>query len=181
MQNTTKTSSNKILTIPFHDYILTSDGNIINKVGQRLTPIRNTGYNHFVILTVKDESTGKRKKQRFHYEKLLLEKFRNIKISRSDVVWHIDKDENNFDIENLEVISKKEYNKRQLKKKKTLLSQKDVDEIKRKYNSSNRVLNQYDENYSSDDYYSVRKLAQEYNCSGYTIQLVLNGQYKAGN
>ena len=181
MQNTTKTSSKKLLTIPFHDYILTSEGSIINKVGQKLTPIRNTGYNHFVILTVTDELTRKRKKQRFHYEKLLLEKFKNIKIGRSDVVWHIDRDEKNFDIDNLEVISKKEYNKRQLKKKKTLLSQKDVDEIKRRYHSSKRVLNQYDKNYSSDDYCSVRKLAQEYNCSGYTIQLVLNGQYKAGD
>lgn len=179
MKKLFNTSSEK--TIPFYDYHLHSDGYITNKYGHKLTPIRNKGYNHFVILTIKDGKDGKTRRQRFHFEKLLLEKFKNIYAGRSDVIWHIDGDDINFEISNLELISKKEYNRRHHKKKKTILSQKDVDEIIEKYNSSKNVINQYDKNYSDDNYYSVRKLAREYNCSGYTIQLVLKGLYKVGS
>lgn len=172
-------SSDNIKIIPFYGYYLTENGDVFNNRGHKLTPIKNKNYNHFIILTITVDNQKQR--QRFNLEKLMLEQFKGISTTRTDMVWYINGNEEDYRLQNLELITKKEYNRRKNKKKKTILSQKDVDEILHKYHGSHNVVNQYDKNYNDTNFYSVRKLAREYNCSGYTIQLVLTGKYKARN
>lgn len=166
----------------FYDYTIYENGEIVNKHGhvmkQRVRKQKGQGARSEIKLTVNG------KKKNFTVARLVYCVFNNIdplELDKDQCVTFKDGDKLNIHIDNLKLVPRADLIHGSKHSAIAKLTEKEVQEIRSKYNSTkgNRPVNQYDK--GNKEYHSYRSLAKEYGVTHTLIKQIVEGDTRNKN
>lgn len=156
--------------IEYHGYIFHEDGTVISPTGKVMEPqIDKYGNRSILIIFPNKEKPDGLEKHRIYIARTLYNLFHDTILPNNIIIKYKDGDKGNCSIQNLIAVKKPGTSQ------KPVLSQEQVNEIKKLYSNKDKHFHSQWKKTEND--YSIRDLAEKYNVSIYTIQRVLSGAF----
>lgn len=162
---------NKTMVL-YHGYQIFRNGDVYAPNGRKIPIGTNRDLSRYVILSINSV-----KKRKINIARLIYSIFSGQKLTMKEMVRFKDDNPDHLQFENLYVIHRKEYYKKNnisVVSSSKMMDEQTVEKIKKEYgtNRSKGHINQWNKKDIS-----MRDLAQKYKCSLYTIQRIVHDKY----